>query len=47
MNMNPWLMGAVALSVLIAVTHSVLGEQRILGVAFCANRRCRCRGSSR
>jgi hypothetical protein len=29
MNMNPWLMGATALSVLIAVAHSVLGEQRI------------------
>ncbi len=27
--MNPWLLGAAALTVLIAVAHSLLGEQRI------------------
>ena len=27
--MNPWLIGAAGLSVLIAVAHSVIGEQRI------------------
>ena len=27
--MNPWLLGAAALSALIAVAHSVIGEQRI------------------
>jgi hypothetical protein len=27
--MNPWLIGAAALSVLIAPAHSVIGEQRI------------------